>query len=89
MVSVTELHYGRLGVGIPQWYSAGLRSESSGVRVPAGTGNFSLHRHIQTGSEAHPASYPMGTTALSLGAQRPRREADHLLPFSVEVKRMH
>jgi hypothetical protein len=32
-----------------------------GVRVPAGTGNFSLHHRVQTGSEAHPASYSMGT----------------------------
>jgi hypothetical protein len=26
-----------------------------------GTGNFSLHHCVQNGSEAHPASYPMGT----------------------------
>jgi hypothetical protein len=26
-----------------------------------GAGNFSLHHHIQNGSGAHPASYPMGT----------------------------
>jgi hypothetical protein len=25
------------------------------------TGNFSLHHRVQNGSEAHPASYPMGT----------------------------
>jgi hypothetical protein len=31
------------------------------VRVPAGAGNFSLHHRIQTGSGAHPDSYPMGT----------------------------
>jgi hypothetical protein len=46
---------------IAQWYGAGLRARWSGVRVPAGAGNFSLHHHVQTGSEAHPASYPMGT----------------------------
>jgi len=38
------------GAGIAQWYSAGLRA-----------GNFSLHHRVQTGSGAHPASYPMGT----------------------------
>jgi hypothetical protein len=27
----------------------------------AGAGNFSFHHHVQTGSGAHPASYPMGT----------------------------
>jgi hypothetical protein len=37
------------------------RAGLSGVRVPAGAGNFSLHHRIQTGSGAHPASYPMGT----------------------------
>jgi len=45
------------GVGIAQWYSAG----GPGVRVPAGTGYFSFHRCVQTYSEVHPASYPMGT----------------------------
>jgi hypothetical protein len=43
-----------------QWYSAGLRA-GWGVRVPAGAGNFSLHHCVQTGSGAHPASYPLGT----------------------------
>jgi hypothetical protein len=43
-----------------QWYSAGLRAGWSGVRVPAGAGNFPLHHRVQTGSGAHPASYPMG-----------------------------
>jgi hypothetical protein len=47
-----------------------------GVRVPAEAGNFSLHhRRVQTGSGAHPASYPMGKTGvLSLGVKRPERE---------------
>jgi hypothetical protein len=31
------------------------------VRFPAGDGNFYLHHRVQNGSEAHPASYPMGT----------------------------
>jgi len=33
-----------------------------GVRVPTGVGDFSLHRRVQTGSEAHPGSHPMGTS---------------------------
>jgi hypothetical protein len=32
-----------------------------GVRIPAEAGNFSLRHHVHTGSEAHLASYPMGT----------------------------
>jgi hypothetical protein len=51
----------QIRAGIAQWYSAGLRAGWSGVRVPAAAGNFSLHHRVQTGSEAHPASYPMGT----------------------------
>jgi hypothetical protein len=31
------------------------------VPVPAGAGNFSLHHRVQSGPEAHPASYIMGT----------------------------
>jgi hypothetical protein len=39
----------------------GLDDLGSRVRFPAGAGNFSLHRRVQNGSGAHPASYPMGT----------------------------
>jgi hypothetical protein len=49
------------GAGIAQWYSTRLRAGCSGVRVPAGAGNFSLHRHVRTGSGAHPASPPIST----------------------------
>jgi hypothetical protein len=38
-------------------------------------------RHVQTGSGAHPASYPMGT-----GGSFPGREAEHSNPSSAEVK---
>jgi hypothetical protein len=48
------------GTGIAEWYGAGLRAAWSGVRVPTGSGNFSLHHRVQTGSGAHPAFYPMG-----------------------------
>jgi hypothetical protein len=39
----------------------GLDDRGSRVRFPAEAGNFSLHHHVQNGSGAHPASYPMGT----------------------------
>jgi len=42
-------------------YHYGLDDRMIGVRFPAGAGNFSLRHHVQTGSGAHPASYPMGT----------------------------
>jgi hypothetical protein len=46
-------------VGITLGY--GLDDRGSGVRFPAGAGNFSLHHRVQNGSGAHPASYLMGT----------------------------
>jgi hypothetical protein len=39
----------------------GLNDRMIGVRFPTGDGNFSLHHRIQTGSGAHPPSYPVGT----------------------------
>jgi hypothetical protein len=30
-----------------------------GVRVPVGAGNFPPHHRVHTGSETHPASYPI------------------------------
>jgi hypothetical protein len=49
------------GVRTAQWYSAGLLTGRSGVRVPVRTGNFSPHHRVQTDCEAHPAFYPLGT----------------------------
>jgi hypothetical protein len=39
----------------------GLDDRDSRVRFPAEAGNISLHHRAQTGSGAHPASYPAGT----------------------------
>jgi hypothetical protein len=36
-----------------------LRLQDEVTSVPAGAGNFSRHHRVQTGSGAHPASYPM------------------------------
>jgi hypothetical protein len=48
--------------------------------------NYMSRRHrVQTGSGAHPDSYPIGTGGLSLGVKRLGREADHSPPFSAEV----
>jgi len=47
---------------------------------------FSRHR-VQTGSGAHPASYPMGMGGLfSPRVKQPGSEADHSHPPSAEVK---
>jgi hypothetical protein len=47
-------------VGIALGY--GLDDRGSRVRLPAGSGNFSLRHRVQNCSRAHPASYPVGTT---------------------------
>jgi hypothetical protein len=54
-------------VGIALGY--GLDDRCSKVRFPAGAGNFSLHHCVQIDSEAHPASYPMGTRGFSPGGK--------------------
>jgi hypothetical protein len=71
-------------VGVATGY--GLDDRIIGVHFPAGDWNFSLRHRVQTGSGAHPVSYPMDTGALYLGVKRPGTEADHSLPSSVEVK---
>jgi hypothetical protein len=40
------------------------------VRFPITAGNISLHHRVQTGSGAHPTSFPIGT-----GGSFPRGEA--------------
>jgi hypothetical protein len=45
-------------VGIATGYA--LNNQGVGVRVPVGSRIFFLHV-VQTGSEVHPSSYPMGT----------------------------
>jgi hypothetical protein len=42
--------------------------------------------HVQNGSRAHPASYPMGTRGSFPGVKRLGREANHSPPSSAEVK---
>jgi hypothetical protein len=49
----------------------GLDDRIIGVRLPAGTGNFSLH-HVQTGSGAHAASYLLGTAGSLPGGKAAR-----------------
>jgi hypothetical protein len=57
------------------------------VRSPAGAEDFSSSPCIQTSSEAHPASYPMGTgDPFPRGKTRPGHDADHSPPSSAKVK---
>jgi hypothetical protein len=51
---------------------------SIGVRSPTGAEDFSSSPCVQTGSGAHPASYPVGTGGPFPGGKaRPGRDADH------------
>jgi hypothetical protein len=71
-------------VGVALGY--GLHYRGCRARFPARAGNFSPRHHVQNGSGAHPASYPMGTRAPSLGVMRVVHETDHSPPSSAEVK---
>jgi hypothetical protein len=65
----------------------GLDDRAIGVRSPAGAKYFSSNLCVQTGFEAQPGSYPMGTGGpFPRGKARPGREADHSIPSSAEVK---
>jgi hypothetical protein len=49
--------------------------------------DFSSSLRVQTGSGAHPVSYPMGTRGPFPGAKvRPGRDADHSTPSNAEVE---
>jgi hypothetical protein len=60
----------------------GLDDRAIGVRSPAGAKDFSSILCVQTGSVAHPASFPMGTGGPFPGSKaRPGRDADQLTPI--------
>jgi hypothetical protein len=64
----------------------GLDDRANGVRSPAGAKDFSSILCVQTGSEAHPASCPVGTGGPFPGGKaRQGRNADHSPPSSAEV----
>jgi hypothetical protein len=65
----------------------GLDDRMIEVRSPTGTDDFSSSPCVQSGSGAHPASYPMGTGGSFPGGNaRPGCDADHSPPSSAEVK---
>jgi hypothetical protein len=64
----------------------GLDDRTIGVRSPAEAEDFSSSLCVHTGSEAHPASCPMGTGGPFPGGKaRPGRDADHSPLSSAEV----
>jgi hypothetical protein len=64
----------------------GMDDRAIEVRSPTGA-DFSSSPCVQTGSGAHPASYPMGTRGSFPGGKVwPGHDADHSPPSSAEVK---
>jgi hypothetical protein len=64
-----------------------LLQTTTGVRSPAEAKNFSSSLCVQTSSEAHPTSYPVGTGGPFPGGNaQPGCDADHSCPSSAEVK---
>jgi hypothetical protein len=63
--------------------ATGYGLDGPGIEFRWGTRFFA---HVQTGPEAHPASYTMGTGSLP-GVKRPGRGADHPPPSSADVKK--
>jgi hypothetical protein len=58
-----------------------------GVLSPVEAEDFSSSLCVQTGSEAQPASYPVGTGGPFTGGKAQLgHDADHSLPSSAEVK---
>jgi hypothetical protein len=73
--------------GTGEEYRRRARDWTVGVQFPAGRRDFSLLHSVQTGSGAHPASYPLDVPrALSSGVKRPVRKGDRLPPSSAHVK---
>jgi len=63
-------------------YSDSVRAGRSGDRIPVGA---RLSAPVQTGCEAHPAFYAIGTGSIP-GLRRPGRGVDHPPQFSAEFK---
>jgi hypothetical protein len=62
-------------------------TDESKIRFPAGARDFSLLHSIQTGSEVHTASCPIGTGGSSAGHKKAGKWTDHSPPSSDEIKK--
>jgi hypothetical protein len=70
-----------VGLGITtKWLHYGLDDRGL-IPGRGGDGTLSVHHRVQTGSVAHPDSYPMDTG----GGHFPNGKADHSPPFSAEI----
>jgi hypothetical protein len=82
-----KCYQNRKGPGIAQSVFVFTTDWTTGIRSAPESKDFSSSLCMQTSSEAHPVSYPMGTRGPFPGGKaRPGRDSDHSLPSSVEVK---
>lgn len=68
------------------WYSDGLQAGQLGAPLLAGARDFVPFHSIQTGYEAHPASYPIGSGGAFPRAKVAGHNAVHSSPSSDDVK---
>jgi hypothetical protein len=66
--------------------SVGIATDYGWTVRGSNPGGARFFAHVQSGPEAHQASYTMGTGSFP-GVKRPGRGADHPLPSSAEVKK--
>jgi hypothetical protein len=64
------------------------RRLDGGIRFPARARNVSLLHSVHTGSEVHPASYPMRTDGSFQRVKQPKHGPHRSLPSSAQVKNM-
>jgi hypothetical protein len=59
---------------------------TAGIQFPTGARDLSPLHSVQSGAEAHPASYPMGTGCSIPEDKASGREANYSPPSSAQVK---
>jgi hypothetical protein len=75
-----------LHINLSETKSTEKQNQQYGCYLNRKIHNLSIHYPVQTGSVAHPASYPRGTSALSLRVRRPGHEANHSPLSCAEIK---
>jgi hypothetical protein len=84
---ICTLHQILLGAAVAQAVWCLTMGWTIGVRSPTGAEDVSSSPFVQTGSEAHPASYLIGSgDPFPGGKARPGRDADHSPQSSAEAK---
>jgi hypothetical protein len=85
--NLSTSYTGSRGSSVSMVFDNGLYDRAIEDRSPAGANrNFPLNFCVQTGSEAHSASCPMGNGCPFPGGKaRPERDSDRSPPYIVEM----